>query len=184
MVSYQELFDHATDDERQHVVRTIVDALDFLDQRGHDAFLAFGNLLGAVRDGRLTLIEGPGHDLPVTLRAVLGARIDGLGPDAREVARQILSGERRAPSSLRPEIPFEMDELVLRAPDGTLLVQPGLLARLVPPPRSEAEVAAERQRAGASAREQASLFAMLAWGGGAVLLLASLLGASWYFLRR
>ncbi|MBI5070131.1 MAG: serine/threonine protein kinase [Deltaproteobacteria bacterium] len=38
-----------------------------------------------------------------------------MGPDAREVARKILSGERRAPSSLRPEIPFEMDELVLRA---------------------------------------------------------------------
>jgi len=37
------------------------------------------------------------------------------GADAREVARQILSGERRAPSSLRPEVPFEMDELVLRA---------------------------------------------------------------------
>ncbi len=37
------------------------------------------------------------------------------GTDPREVARQILGGERRAPSSLRPEIPFEMDELVLRA---------------------------------------------------------------------
>lgn len=51
------MFDHATDDERQHVVGTIVEALDFLRGRGHDAFLAFGNLLGAVRDGRLI-----GHD--------------------------------------------------------------------------------------------------------------------------
>ena len=47
------------------------------------AFLADGTL--SVRDGRLTLIEGPGHVLPVTLRAVLGARIDALSPDAREV---------------------------------------------------------------------------------------------------
>lgn len=37
------------------------------------------------------------------------------GSDAREVARQILAGERRCPSSLRAEIPFEMDELVLRS---------------------------------------------------------------------
>jgi len=47
------------------------------------AFLADGTL--SVRDGRLTLIDGPGHVLPVTLRAVLGARIDALSPDAREV---------------------------------------------------------------------------------------------------
>jgi SAM-dependent methyltransferase len=51
------MFDHATDDERRHVVDTIVAALEFLDERGHGAFLAFGNLLGAVRDGRLI-----GHD--------------------------------------------------------------------------------------------------------------------------
>jgi serine/threonine protein kinase len=37
------------------------------------------------------------------------------GDDPQDVARRILSGERRAPSSLRPEIPFELDELVLRA---------------------------------------------------------------------
>jgi serine/threonine protein kinase len=37
------------------------------------------------------------------------------GDDPQDVARRILAGERRAPSSLRPEIPFELDELVLRA---------------------------------------------------------------------
>jgi class 3 adenylate cyclase len=47
------------------------------------AFLADGTL--SVRDGRMTLVEGADHALPVTLRAVLGARIDALSPDAREV---------------------------------------------------------------------------------------------------
>jgi predicted ATPase len=47
------------------------------------AFLADGTL--AVRNGRLTLASGPGHDLPVTLRAVLGARIDAVSPAAREL---------------------------------------------------------------------------------------------------
>ena len=47
------------------------------------AFLADGTL--AVRNGRLTLAAGAGHDLPVTLRAVLGARIDAVSPDAREL---------------------------------------------------------------------------------------------------
>jgi SAM-dependent methyltransferase len=51
------MFEHANDSERRHVVETIVEALEFLGHRGHDAFLAFGNLLGAVRDGRLI-----GHD--------------------------------------------------------------------------------------------------------------------------
>jgi serine/threonine protein kinase len=37
------------------------------------------------------------------------------GDDPQEVGRRIVSGERRAPSSLRPEVPFELDELVLRA---------------------------------------------------------------------
>jgi serine/threonine protein kinase len=37
------------------------------------------------------------------------------GDDPSEVARTILSGQRRAPSSLRPEVPFELDELTLRA---------------------------------------------------------------------
>ena len=47
------------------------------------AFLADGTL--AVRHGRLTLAPGTGHDLPVTLRAVLGARIDAVSPAAREL---------------------------------------------------------------------------------------------------
>jgi adenylate cyclase len=47
------------------------------------AFLADGTL--AVRNGRLTLAASAGHDLPVTLRAVLGARIDAVSPDAREL---------------------------------------------------------------------------------------------------
>ena len=37
------------------------------------------------------------------------------GDDPQDVARRILAGERRAPSSLRAEVPFELDELVLRA---------------------------------------------------------------------
>ncbi|HEY7725554.1 MAG TPA: serine/threonine-protein kinase [Anaeromyxobacteraceae bacterium] len=37
------------------------------------------------------------------------------GNDPGEVGRRIVAGERRAPSSLRTEVPFELDELVLRA---------------------------------------------------------------------
>jgi len=37
------------------------------------------------------------------------------GDDPSEVVRGILAGERRAPSSLRPEVPFALDELALRA---------------------------------------------------------------------
>jgi hypothetical protein len=37
------------------------------------------------RDGRVTLADDDPHELPLTLRAVLGARIDALEPDAREV---------------------------------------------------------------------------------------------------
>ena len=39
----------------------------------------------AWHDGRVTLADVPVGTLPVTLRAVLGARIDALPPDAREV---------------------------------------------------------------------------------------------------
>jgi class 3 adenylate cyclase len=38
----------------------------------------------AWHDGRVTLAEGPVTSVPVTLRAVLGARIDALPPDSRE----------------------------------------------------------------------------------------------------
>ena len=44
----------------------------------------------ALRDGRLTLPTSPGHGMPMTLRALLGARIDALSPDARTC-----SGSRR-----------------------------------------------------------------------------------------
>ncbi len=41
------------------------------------------------------------------------------GRDAKEVGQRILGGELRAPSELRPEVPFALDEVVLRcvAPD-------------------------------------------------------------------
>jgi serine/threonine protein kinase len=41
------------------------------------------------------------------------------GADVNEVGQRILAGKLRAPSELRPEVPFELDELVLRclAPD-------------------------------------------------------------------
>jgi len=47
------------------------------------AFLADRTL--EVRDGRLVLADNAGHGVPITLRSVLGARIDALGPDAREL---------------------------------------------------------------------------------------------------
>ena len=50
-------FDDATAGDREKLVDAIVQALDLLTERGHDAFLVYGNLLGAVRSG--TLI---GHD--------------------------------------------------------------------------------------------------------------------------
>lgn len=51
------MFADATTDERGALVDSVVDSLDFMRRHGHDAFLAYGNLLGAVRDGRLI-----GHD--------------------------------------------------------------------------------------------------------------------------
>jgi serine/threonine protein kinase len=36
------------------------------------------------------------------------------GRDANEVGQRILSGRLRAPSELRPELPFELDAMVLR----------------------------------------------------------------------
>ena len=51
------MFADATAGERTALVDAIVESLDFLRSRGHDAFLAYGNLLGAVRDGKLI-----GHD--------------------------------------------------------------------------------------------------------------------------
>lgn len=47
------------------------------------AFLADGTL--AVHDGRLRLIDQAEPAVPVTLRAILGARIDALGHEAREL---------------------------------------------------------------------------------------------------
>jgi class 3 adenylate cyclase len=47
------------------------------------AFLADGTL--SVQAGRLTLSDGAGSTLPVTLRAVLGVRIDALSAAARDV---------------------------------------------------------------------------------------------------
>jgi class 3 adenylate cyclase len=46
------------------------------------AFLEDGTL--AWRDGRVALVEGGEPRVPITLRTVLGARIDGLDPEARE----------------------------------------------------------------------------------------------------
>jgi SAM-dependent methyltransferase len=51
------MFADATEHERGLLVDAVVEALDFMADRGHDAFLAYGNLLGAVRDGALI-----GHD--------------------------------------------------------------------------------------------------------------------------
>lgn len=72
----------------------------------------------------------------------------------------------------------------LRSADGALLLQPGLLTRLVQPPRTEAELAEERHRVEAAARDRGALTRMLAWGGSAVLLAAALLLGAWYFFSR
>jgi proteasome lid subunit RPN8/RPN11 len=74
--------------------------------------------------------------------------------------------------------------VILRAADGTPALQPGLLSRLAPAPRSDAELASERQRLEAAERDRASVTRMLWWGGGGVALLAALLGAGWFFLAR
>ena len=51
------MFAEAGDDVRRALVEHVAEALAQLDARGHRAFVAFGALLGAVRDGRLI-----GHD--------------------------------------------------------------------------------------------------------------------------
>ena len=51
--------------------------------RGRDrpAFLEDGTM--ELRDGRVALVDPTSTRVPITLRAILGARIDGLDPDAR-----------------------------------------------------------------------------------------------------
>lgn len=51
------MFSEASDEDRRRLVDTIAEVLESMRSRGHDAFLVYGNLLGAVRDGRLI-----GHD--------------------------------------------------------------------------------------------------------------------------
>jgi SAM-dependent methyltransferase len=51
------MFAEAGEEARGRLVDVVAEALAFVDERGLDAFVAFGNLLGAVRDGRLI-----GHD--------------------------------------------------------------------------------------------------------------------------
>src|SRR4051794_4297932 len=51
------MFADASTADRQLLVDTVVQALDLMQSHGYDAFLAFGNLLGAIREGRLI-----GHD--------------------------------------------------------------------------------------------------------------------------
>jgi SAM-dependent methyltransferase len=51
------MFAEADDELRGGLVDAVSEALAFMQDRGYDAFLAFGNLLGAIRDGRLI-----GHD--------------------------------------------------------------------------------------------------------------------------
>jgi hypothetical protein len=74
--------------------------------------------------------------------------------------------------------------LMARAPDGTTLVSPSLLAALAGPPRSEAELAAEQRRAEAHARESQETRRLLLWVAGGVLLLAAILAVAWYLLTR
>jgi hypothetical protein len=74
--------------------------------------------------------------------------------------------------------------LALRGPDGAPLVQPGLLTRLAGPVRSEADIALERQRSEAAARERSGLLRILSWVGGGLLGVLALLGLGWYLLDR
>jgi proteasome lid subunit RPN8/RPN11 len=115
--------------------------------------------------GAVALIEWD----PATGRAI-GIPLEVLEPVEGNVFRD-------AGGALRPGVQ-------LRAADGSLLVQPGLLARLVRPPPTPAELAAERARAEAAASERAALHRLLAWIGGGVALLAAALGAGFWFLRR
>jgi hypothetical protein len=47
------MFADASKEDRRLLVEAVAESLDFMRARGHDAFLAYGNLLGAVRDGEL-----------------------------------------------------------------------------------------------------------------------------------
>lgn len=69
-----------TDDARRIHERTAGNPL-FISETVR-AFLDAGTL--ARHDGRVSLTDGPADTLPLTLRAVLGARIDALPRDARE----------------------------------------------------------------------------------------------------
>ncbi len=79
----------------------------------------------AWHDGRVTLSEGPVTSVPLTLRAVLGARIDALPPDAREalgVASVV---------GMRFDQAWIEDLMGTRLPPGTLerVADAGLVAR-------------------------------------------------------
>jgi predicted ATPase len=79
------------------------------------AFLEDGTM--ELRDGRVALVDPSSTSVPITLRAVLGARIDALDPDAREaVGVASIIGIR-----------FREDQLE-RLLDGQL--RPGVLGRL------------------------------------------------------
>ncbi len=79
------------------------------------AFLDDGTM--ELRDGRVALVDPSSTGVPITLRAVLGARIDALDPEAREaVGVASVIGIR-----------FHEDELATLL-DGSL--RPGVLARL------------------------------------------------------
>lgn len=87
------------------------------------ASLADGTL--AVQDGLLTLIDGAGASLPVTLRSVLGARIDALSAAAREVlgVASVIGMRFRTPmvgavvgEPLSPEIVQELAQSALISP--------------------------------------------------------------------
>ena len=77
-----------------HVARAALDADDArrIHERTAGNPLFIGETVRALledgtlewRDGRVTLADAPLTGLPVTLRAVLGARIDALPDDARE----------------------------------------------------------------------------------------------------
>lgn len=133
------MFDSASDADRTALVDTVVQALDFMAERGYDGFLAFGNLLGAVRDGRLighdndadvAVLAKATHPVDVILESM---RLEREFHEAGWRTHRMSGGDFKLFAELAGERRVGIDVFSAFYLDGTLHIMPSVAADL---PRS------------------------------------------------